>query len=97
MLGVKEIMYEAIADRAESIILCHNHPTGDPKPSEADEQATRQVSQACDVLGIRLLDHIVIGEKLVVSFADAGKIPNCKVSPKDSTFIKKGVSNGRKE
>lgn len=66
----REIYRLAIAQNATSIILAHNHPSGDPCPSAADHNVTRQVRQAGEVLGISLTDHIVIGE---VEYDPTGK------------------------
>jgi DNA repair protein RadC len=57
----REIFREAIVTNSYAIIIAHNHPTGDPSPSEADRRITRQVQQGSDILGIRLMDHIIIG------------------------------------
>ena len=56
-----EILKPAITHSASSLILTHNHPTGDPSPSAADIQATRKLSQACQTIGIELDDHVIIG------------------------------------
>lgn len=58
---IKQILSEAIKMQAPKIILCHNHPSGDSSPSIADEKLTISVKTACDIFGIELLDHIVIG------------------------------------
>lgn len=50
----------ALADRATSILLVHNHPSGDPVPSRADRELTRRLIAAGDILGIRVLDHVVV-------------------------------------
>lgn len=56
-----EILKSAIINSAASIILVHNHPTGDPSPSAADIQATRKLAKACETIGIGLDDHVIIG------------------------------------
>ena len=50
------------------MILVHNHPSGDPSPSESDILLTRRVQEAGNVIGISLLDHIIIGDKRFLSF-----------------------------
>lgn len=71
----REIYIEAIAASAASIVITHNHPSGDPEPSGADIQLTRRLAKAGDTLGIELLDHIVIGgEASYVSMRDQGMI-----------------------
>jgi len=57
----REILRPAITHSAYAFILVHNHPSGDPSPSNADRKLTRQVSQACQHVGIEMLDHIIIG------------------------------------
>ena len=57
----REVFRPAILDGASSIILVHNHPSGDPTPSVEDIRITRQLIEAGNILGIKILDHIVIG------------------------------------
>ena len=58
---IKSVLNEAVKIEAAKIILIHNHPTGDSTPSDADIKFTQKVEQASEILGIKLLDHIVIG------------------------------------
>ena len=58
----RELFKEAVRLSAASIVVVHNHPSGDPTPSGADVQLTRRLAKAGDVLGIELLDHVVIGD-----------------------------------
>jgi DNA repair protein RadC len=58
----RELFKEAVRMSAASIVVVHNHPSGDPTPSGADLQLTRRLAKAGEVLGIELLDHIVIGD-----------------------------------
>ena len=62
----------AILGNAAAIILLHNHPSGDPTPSNEDLQITTRLCQIGEVLGIRVLDHVVIGDGRYVSFVDDG-------------------------
>ena len=64
----REIFLEALKYKAVSIIMMHNHPSGDPSPSESDILLTRRVQEAGNVIGISLLDHIIIGDKRFLSF-----------------------------
>ena len=64
----REIYLEALRYHAVSLILIHNHPSGDPSPSESDILLTRRVQEAGNVIGISLLDHIIIGDKRFLSF-----------------------------
>jgi DNA repair protein RadC len=56
------------------IILAHNHPSGDPSPSLEDFTFTRKIEAACDVLGIELLDHVIVGERGYYSFKEKKKL-----------------------
>ena len=67
-----EIFVEALQREAVSIILLHNHPSGDPAPSGADLAATERIRQAGDLIGIELLDHIIIGNNCYISFREEG-------------------------
>ncbi|MBN2404395.1 MAG: DNA repair protein RadC [Coriobacteriia bacterium] len=58
----RELYKEAIRLSAASIVVVHNHPSGDPTPSGADLQLTRRLTKAGDVIGIELLDHVIIGD-----------------------------------
>lgn len=58
----RELFREAVRLSAASVVVMHNHPSGDPTPSSADVQLTRRLAKAGDVLGIELLDHVVIGD-----------------------------------
>lgn len=62
LLSPREIFFAALACRAVSIALVHNHPSGDPTPSGEDYATTRKIQEAGEILGIQLLDHIVIGD-----------------------------------
>lgn len=68
----REVVKRALELEAKAIILVHNHPSGDPTPSDADRSVTRQIAQACDVLGLILHDHVVIGRGREVSFRAEG-------------------------
>lgn len=60
--SVKSILQPAVELLAKSIILLHNHPSGDPEPSIQDRRFTEKVRKACEVVDVQLLDHIVIGD-----------------------------------
>ncbi|HCT41416.1 MAG TPA: DNA repair protein [Moraxellaceae bacterium] len=68
----REVIKRALALNAAALICSHNHPSGVPEPSSADRQITDQLSKALDLVGVRLLDHIVIGGTKSVSFAERG-------------------------
>lgn len=62
----------ALAQRSAAVILIHNHPSGDPEPSQADRRITERLCKLLDLLEIRVLDHIVVGREGTVSFAARG-------------------------
>ena len=70
----REIIESAIKYNAVSVIFVHNHPSGDPTPSQSDKQLTRDLVFIGNVTQIKVLDHIIIGENRYFSFADAGLI-----------------------
>jgi len=70
----REVMIPAIKESATKIVLVHNHPSGDPSPSQADIEITHRVNKAGEIIGIKLLDHIIIGGTEYYSFADEGMI-----------------------
>lgn len=72
IVDVRLIMKKALEITATSIILCHNHPSGTLKISDADKHITEKIKQAGSSLDIKLLDHVVITENSYVSFADDG-------------------------
>ena len=72
MINPREIFVSALSHRAASVILMHNHPSGDPTPSEADIRVTQKTQQCAKMLGIVLLDHIVIGDHRFVSMRMEG-------------------------
>jgi DNA repair protein RadC len=68
----REVFNLAVRESAAAIIFVHNHPSGDPRPSEEDNALTQRLIAAGEILGIPVLDHIVIGDGKYVSFADEG-------------------------
>ena len=70
LISPRELFIEALKRNAVSIILLHNHPSGDPVPSENDILFTNQVKKSGDLIGINLLDHIIIGDNCYKSFAE---------------------------
>jgi DNA repair protein RadC len=63
----REVFKPAVLASAASIVLVHNHPSGDPEPSEEDLTITRRLVQAGDLLGIAVLDHVIIASRGIVS------------------------------
>ncbi|CDL84397.1 RadC family protein [Xenorhabdus cabanillasii] len=70
----REIVRQAVKVNAASIILAHNHPSGSPEPSLADKLVTEKIIDACNLVGVKVLDHIVIGKQYCVSFMERGWI-----------------------
>lgn len=68
----RELFKSAIRKSAAAVILVHNHPSGDPAPSQADIDLTRRLVEAGSILGISVLDHIVIGDNKYTSFKACG-------------------------
>ncbi len=70
LVSPRELFIEALNQEAVSIILIHNHPSGDPTPSKSDILLTKRVKDAGDLIGIELLDHIIIGNNCYISFSE---------------------------
>ena len=68
------ILKKALEEDATSIILCHNHPSGNLQPSRADEALTQKIKEAAGYLDIKILDHIIVSEEGFYSFADEGML-----------------------
>ena len=68
----RKITQEALAVEANSIIIAHNHPGGDPSPSRADIDTTRMIARLFATLDIRVADHLIIADDQVFSFREAG-------------------------
>jgi DNA repair protein RadC len=68
----REILKRALLEDAAALILYHNHPSGDPTPSAEDVEFTRRVARAAELLGIRFLDHVVVGREGCVSLRERG-------------------------
>lgn len=70
----REVVKQALADNAAAVVFYHNHPSGNPNPSAADERITHQLRDALKLIDIRVLDHIVVGGTEHVSLAERGTI-----------------------
>ncbi|MEG0279274.1 MAG: DNA repair protein RadC [Morganella sp. (in: enterobacteria)] len=70
----REILRVALKVNAVSVILAHNHPSGNEKPSRADLLLTKKIAQVCELVGIGVLDHLVVGKFNTFSFAEHGLI-----------------------
>ncbi|HIW84220.1 MAG TPA: DNA repair protein RadC [Candidatus Dorea gallistercoris] len=71
LITPRELFLEALRREAVSIILLHNHPSGDPSPSQEDLLVTERILRAGELIGIELLDHIIIGNNCYISFREA--------------------------
>lgn len=72
----REVFSEAIRESACAIVCVHNHPSGDPTPSRRDREITRRLYATGKLTGIRLLDHVIVGDGRYYSFADEGQLPD---------------------
>lgn len=68
----REVAKRVLAHNCAAVIFVHNHPSGDPEPSRADELLTQRLNQALELLDVRVLDHLIIGSEGSVSLAERG-------------------------
>lgn len=68
----RDVFSEVIRDSAAAVVFVHNHPSGDPTPSREDLEITRRLREVGELIGVRVLDHLVIGHGRYVSFVDDG-------------------------
>jgi DNA repair protein RadC len=68
----REVFADVIADRAAAVIFAHNHPHGDPQPSDSDRRTHDRLTEAAKLLGLRVLDHIIVTKKSHFSFQESG-------------------------
>lgn len=69
----REVVKRVLAHNAAAVILVHNHPSGSPDPSQADDLITRRLQQALALIDVRVVDHLIVGET-VVSYAESGRL-----------------------
>ena len=72
IVHLREVMIPAIKESAAAIALVHNHPSGDPMPSQQDIEITHRISKTGQIIGIKLADHVIIGGETYYSFSDEG-------------------------
>ena len=72
LIHPREVFAPALRERAASVLLVHNHPSGDPSPSAEDREATRRLRSAGGIVGIAVLDHVIIGDGSFYSFREEG-------------------------
>lgn len=73
-VDVRCILREALLKRAAALVLCHNHPSGNTRPSTDDDRLTQALSQAAKVMNIRMLDHLIVSDGGYYSYADEGRL-----------------------
>jgi len=71
---VRRILEEALHESAAAVVLVHNHPSGNPEPSAGDDETTRDLLRACELVGLVLLDHVIVSESDHYSYADSGRL-----------------------
>lgn len=74
LIHPREVFSPAIRESAASVIFVHNHPSGDPEPSQEDLEITRRLQEVSEVVGIKVLDHVIIGAGKYVSLKDKGLV-----------------------
>ena len=72
ILSAREIFRQALSCNAAAVILLHNHPSGDPSPSQEDVRLTQNLKEASNIMEIPLLDHIIIGDNTYISLREKG-------------------------
>ena len=77
-LGVREVLALALREGGTSMVLVHNHPSGDPTPSAEDVEFTRRVAAAGAAIELPLVDHVIVAREGSFSFLDAGLLPSSK-------------------
>jgi len=77
--SVRDILMTALKYQSPAIILAHNHPSGNIKPSEADKRLTKDLVKAALAMELRIFDHVIIGENVYFSFADDGLIEEYEI------------------
>jgi DNA repair protein RadC len=70
----REVVKRGLQHNAAKAILAHNHPSGDPTPSHADQEITQLLIEALSLVGIQVIDHVIVGDKENISFAEIGLI-----------------------
>jgi DNA repair protein RadC len=68
----RDVFRQAVREAASAVIVCHNHPSGDPEPSPEDIRITERLRDAAEIIGLRFLDHVVFGDNRWVSLQERG-------------------------
>jgi DNA repair protein RadC len=77
---IRRVLEEALRASAASLVLAHNHPSGNPNPSLGDDETTRDLAKGARLIGLHLIDHVIIGEAGYYSYADSGKLQEFRES-----------------
>ncbi len=98
VIYLRELLRKALNSNAASIVVAHNHPSGDPSPSPEDKSLTRDIVFSTSLIEVKLLDHVIVGEDCFYSFADRGLIEvylrEFRRNP-SMTFFKEVAQQGR--
>ena len=78
IVDVKDIVKKTALYDSTQVIISHNHPSGIPRPSEDDKRVTRQIDSALKLIGVKLLDHIILGDRQYYSFKENDQMQNLK-------------------
>lgn len=73
-VDIRCVLEKALLCKATAVVLCHNHPSGNTRPSRQDDQLTEKMHAACRVMNLRLTDHLIVTDGDFYSYADEGKI-----------------------
>jgi DNA repair protein RadC len=87
-VGARDVLRAALREAASAFLLVHNHPSGDPSPSDEDVAFTRAVAEGAGTVGTPLLDHVIVAKRRTTSMLDLGLVPpspRAKALPRPSS------------
>ena len=73
-VDLRELLRHALLAQATSVILCHNHPSGNLRPSKEDDNLTEKASKVCQTMGIKFLDHLIVSDDKYYSYSEQGRL-----------------------
>ena len=73
-VDIRCVLEKALLCKATALALCHNHPSGNTRPSTQDDRLTQRLKQACDILSLQLIDHVIFTDGSYYSYADNGRV-----------------------
>ncbi|MEW6515947.1 MAG: DNA repair protein RadC [candidate division FCPU426 bacterium] len=91
----REVFRAALSHPTAAVIVAHNHPSGDPAPSESDVALTQRLAAGAELLGLRLLDHIIIGKGVFISLAEKGHLQTSSQSLRSTQSPAPGLRRGQ--